>query len=29
VNQRAVDLANIAVDRIYTTGQDLDVGDFA
>jgi hypothetical protein len=29
VNQRAVDLANIAVERIYTTGKDLDVGEFA
>ena len=27
VNQRAVDLANVAVERIYTTGKDLDVGD--
>ena len=27
VNQRAVDLANVAVERIYTTGKDLEVGD--
>ena len=27
VNQRAVDLANVAVERIYTTGKDLTVGD--
>lgn len=27
VNQRAVDLANTAVERIYTTGADLDVGE--
>ena len=27
VNQRAVDLANVAVERIYTTGKDLNVGD--
>jgi thiamine kinase-like enzyme len=26
VNQRAVDLANVAVERIYTAGKDLDVG---
>lgn len=26
VNQRAVDLANVAVQRIYTTGADLEVG---
>lgn len=27
VNQRAVDLANVAVERIYTTGKDLEVGE--
>jgi hypothetical protein len=27
VNQRAVDLANVAVERIYTTGRDLAVGE--
>lgn len=27
VNQRAVDLANVAVERIYTTGADLSVGE--
>lgn len=27
VNQRAVDLANVAIERIYTTGKDLSVGD--
>ena len=27
VNPRAVDLANVAVERIYTTGKDLEVGD--
>ena len=27
VNQRAVDLANVSVERIYTTGKDLAVGD--
>lgn len=27
VNQRAVDLANLAVSRVYTTGADLSVGD--
>ncbi|HVF32774.1 MAG TPA: phosphotransferase [Acidimicrobiales bacterium] len=29
INQRAVDLANVAVERIYTAGADLAVGEFA